>query len=327
RVYEYVTRRFLACCSKDAEGFQTTADVEVNEEEFYATGLVVLERNYLEVYKYDKWTGKNLPDFEEGQEFMPNVCELRDGETTSPALLTEADLVTLMDKNGIGTDATIAQHIQTIIDRQYVIARQEGATKYLVPSTLGIGLVEGYNKIGFDRSLSKPQLRRETERLMVQVCDRLTSKLEMMTRSIEQYKEVFVRARQQFHLIIESVGQHINGQQGAIEGLPVNNRGGGHDGGDRGRGRGRGGGRGGGPGRNNHGQPENGSDPDSDGDGGMGGRGRGRRGAARGPRGGATSPVSRRGRGAKTSSAQSNAGEIQVAHILTRSLNFPIMHP
>lgn len=39
--------------------------------------------------------------------------------------------------------------------------RNEGRTKYLVPSTLGIGLVEGYNKIGFDKSLSKPQLRRE----------------------------------------------------------------------------------------------------------------------------------------------------------------------
>lgn len=65
-------------------------------------GLIVLERNYLEVYKYDKWTGKHLPDFEQGQEFMPSVCELRDGETSSPSLLTEADLVTLMDKNGIG---------------------------------------------------------------------------------------------------------------------------------------------------------------------------------------------------------------------------------
>ncbi|KAG9125830.1 DNA topoisomerase, partial [Ceratobasidium sp. 392] len=324
RVYEYVTRRFLACCSKDAEGFQTTVDVEVNEEEFYATGLIVLERNYLEVYKYDKWTGKHLPDFEEGQEFMPSVCELRDGETTSPALLTEADLVTLMDKNGIGmsplpfylwqlktyqlgTDATIAQHIQTIIDRQYVIARQEGATKYLVPSTLGIGLVEGYNRIGFDKSLSKPLLRRETERMMVQVCDRQASKVEMMTRSIEQYKEVFVRARQQFHLIIESVGQHINAQQGAIEGLPVNNRGGdGNDGGGRGRGRGRGGGRGGAPGRNNRGQPQNGPDSDSDGDEGRGGRGRGRRGAGRGSRGTATSPVSRRGRGTKTASTYSD---------------------
>ena len=60
-----------------------------------------------------------------------------------------------------GTDATIAQHIQTIIDREYVIERMQGSTKYLVPATLGIGLVEGYNEIGFDRSLSRPELRRE----------------------------------------------------------------------------------------------------------------------------------------------------------------------
>ena len=34
---------------------------------------------------------------------MPSVCELREGQTTKPSLLTEADLVGLMDKNGIGT--------------------------------------------------------------------------------------------------------------------------------------------------------------------------------------------------------------------------------
>ena len=43
----------------------------------------------------------------------------------------------------------------------------EGSTKYLVPSTLGIGLVEGYNKIDFERSLSKPQLRREVRVLVL----------------------------------------------------------------------------------------------------------------------------------------------------------------
>lgn len=37
----------------------------------------------------------------------------------------------------------------------------EGSVKYLVPSTLGMGLIEGYNSIGFRQSLSKPQLRRE----------------------------------------------------------------------------------------------------------------------------------------------------------------------
>ena len=138
------------------------------------------ERNYLDVFPYDKWSDKELPRFEEGEAFMPSVCELKDGQTTRPNLLTEADLVSLMDKNGIGalfpvhsvddalmlvlgTDATIAQHIQTIIDRKYVIERMQGATKYLVPSTLGIGLVEGYNEIGFERSLSRPEMRREVD--------------------------------------------------------------------------------------------------------------------------------------------------------------------
>lgn len=65
-------------------------------------GLRVLARNYLEVYVYDKWTGKEIPEFTEGEEFMTSVCELREGATSSPSYLTEADLVTLMDKNGIG---------------------------------------------------------------------------------------------------------------------------------------------------------------------------------------------------------------------------------
>ena len=65
-------------------------------------GLVIMRRNYLEVYPYDKWSSSAVPDFQQGEEFMPSVCELKDGSTTRPNLLTEADLVGLMDKNGIG---------------------------------------------------------------------------------------------------------------------------------------------------------------------------------------------------------------------------------
>jgi len=170
-----------------------------------------------------------MPNFEEGEEFIPTVCELKDGQTSSPTLLTEADLVTLMDKNGIGgfshvvvissnliilrstgTDATIAQHIQTIIDREYVIERMDGATKHLMPSTLGIGLIEGYNEIGFERSLSKPQLRRETERGMVRVCEGAKSKAEMLTESIEQYREMYVLAKREFDKVVTVGGLAIH---------------------------------------------------------------------------------------------------------------------
>lgn len=60
------------------------------------------ERNYLNVYIYDKWNGHHVPDFQEGEEFEPTTREIRQGITSKPNYLTEADLVTLMDKNGIG---------------------------------------------------------------------------------------------------------------------------------------------------------------------------------------------------------------------------------
>ncbi|KAH8980237.1 DNA topoisomerase [Lactarius akahatsu] len=268
RVYEFITRRFLACCSKDALGFETVVDVVYGGEEFFAKGLIILERNYLDVYPYDKWQGKELPDFEEGATFVPSVCELRDGTTTKPTLLTEADLVGIMDKNGIGTDATIAQHIDTIINREYVIPRMEGSVKYLVPSTLGIGLVNGYNDIGFDRSLSKPQLRRETERNMIAVCQGTKSKNDMIVEAVEQYKDMFVRARANFAKVTSSVRRHIEGD-GRPGGGGNNGNGGPPPGGNNGNGgppQGRNNGNGGPPhGRNNGngGPPHGGNDGNS----------------------------------------------------------------
>lgn len=62
------------------------------------------------------------------------------GQTSPPPLLTEADLISLMERHGIGTDATHADHIETIKQRLYVGLEQ---AKFLVPGQLGMGLVEG----------------------------------------------------------------------------------------------------------------------------------------------------------------------------------------
>lgn len=53
------------------------------------------------------------------------------------------------------------------------MTQQEGTTKFLVPSNLGIALVEGWDKIGLDRSLCRPHLRREV-RLCLSVPSSMT---------------------------------------------------------------------------------------------------------------------------------------------------------
>ena len=65
-------------------------------------GIVNLRRKSLEVSPYDKWSDSALPEFQVDERFMPSVCELKDGSTSRPNLLTEADRVGLMDKNRIG---------------------------------------------------------------------------------------------------------------------------------------------------------------------------------------------------------------------------------
>ena len=78
---------------------------------------MVLQRNYLEVYPYDKWASSAVPDFQRDEQFMPSVLEVRDGKTSRPNLLTEADLVGLMDKNGIGK--LLALSAQRLADGRY----------------------------------------------------------------------------------------------------------------------------------------------------------------------------------------------------------------
>ena len=65
-------------------------------------GLTVIARNYLEVYPYDKWSDKEIADYESIKQFQPTSIDLVHGETEPPQLLTEADLIALMDKHGIG---------------------------------------------------------------------------------------------------------------------------------------------------------------------------------------------------------------------------------
>ncbi|KAG7157742.1 DNA topoisomerase 3-alpha-like [Homarus americanus] len=139
KIYEFIVRHFLACVSKDARGTETIVEIDIEGELFSANGLIILERNYLEVYHYDRWSDKVMPRYEEGQEFTPTSVDMTDGETSPPALLTEADLIALMEKHGIGTDATHADHIETIKSRSYVGLQD----MRFVPGQLGMGLVEG----------------------------------------------------------------------------------------------------------------------------------------------------------------------------------------
>lgn len=64
-----------------------------------------------------------------------------------------------MEHNGIGTDASMAVHINNICERDYV---KIGGKRRLIPTQLGLNLVKGYQAI--DNDLVSPNLRGQIER-------------------------------------------------------------------------------------------------------------------------------------------------------------------
>ena len=172
KVYEFVCRHFLACCSLPAVAHKTAVEAEMGGERFRATGLMIKEMNYLDVYgkgpaggprlepSYDSWAGNTLPTYVAGQRFEPSELRLDESATAAPPLLSEVDLLQKMENHGIGTDATQATHIEKVVgERGYAVKVGDNRLK---PTELGEGLVAGYSRSGLD-DMWLPHKRAETE--------------------------------------------------------------------------------------------------------------------------------------------------------------------
>lgn len=138
RLYELIWKRTVASQMVDSKQKQVSTRIQSGDAIFSATGMTIEFPGFLRAYV----EGSDDPDAEL-QEREVRLPLLKSGgkvglekleptshETKPPARFTEASLVQIMEKEGIGRPSTYASIIGTIIDRGYV--RKQGSA--LVPT-------------------------------------------------------------------------------------------------------------------------------------------------------------------------------------------------
>lgn len=159
RVYDFISRHFIGTVSPDSKYLQTTVNFVIGKECFTCSGKTVTDPGFTTVMSWQAVASDaQLPPFVKGEICEITEIKLEDHQTSPPDYLTESELITLMEKHGIGTDASIPVHINNICERNYV---QVQSGRKLVPTSLGIVLVHGYQKI--DPELVLPTMRSGVE--------------------------------------------------------------------------------------------------------------------------------------------------------------------
>jgi len=163
RAFDLVAKRFLAVFHPPARYQRTTVVTEVEEETFRTRGKITIEAGWRGVYgvepddpsRAEEEDGESgeLPKLEEGMTVRCADAQVEAKETKAPPRYTEATLLSAMEtagkriedeelreamkENGLGTPATRAEIIETLIRREYI----DRIAKELAPTPKGLQVI------------------------------------------------------------------------------------------------------------------------------------------------------------------------------------------
>jgi DNA topoisomerase III len=139
KIFDLVAKRFVAVFFPPAQYENTTRITRVEGEPFKTEGKILVAAGWMEVYGREAVSGKpeeNLPPVTQGEHVATIAIEIKTDQTRPPARYSEATILSAMEaagkliedeelrdamkEKGLGTPATRASIIETLISAHYL---------------------------------------------------------------------------------------------------------------------------------------------------------------------------------------------------------------
>eukprot|EP01065_Artemidia_motanka_P003120 TRINITY_DN11478_c0_g1_i4.p1 TRINITY_DN11478_c0_g1~~TRINITY_DN11478_c0_g1_i4.p1 ORF type:complete len:512 (+),score=111.90 TRINITY_DN11478_c0_g1_i4:1062-2597(+) len=240
RVYEFVTRHFLGSLMSDVAYEALSYVFDVGGERFSVKRFNVTDRGFLfalphmarEMARRERPEGEDAaaakrksgpPDRTDEEILQCAVgdtvqhlgADLLTQWTTPPPYLTEAQLIARMDAHGIGTDASIPQHVENVVNRKYVAVCNDpfglgrafgrkvdwnridepaaGEGRFMVPTEMGVSFIHAFQAA--DPELVAPAVRAHIESEVSKIADGARLRSEVVSANLRMFKEKFLAFR------------------------------------------------------------------------------------------------------------------------------------
>ena len=209
RLYDLVTKRFLAIFYPAAEFMVTTRITRVEGEPFKTEGKVMIKPGWLAVYGRDAQGDDQSPTLapvQEGEQVNTIKVEVESNQTKPPPRFSEATLLSAMEgagkliedeelreamsEKGLGTPATRAAIIEGLIYEKYV--HRNG--KELQPTAKAFSLITLLRGLGIPE-LSSPELTGDWEFKLRQMEHGRLRREEFMEQIAEMTRHIVERAK------------------------------------------------------------------------------------------------------------------------------------
>jgi len=179
RIYEMVCRRTMGCFADPATLERTALVLRCADHLWEAEGRAVASQGFYRYYEYGVPREKAVPPLEQGFQVFLFEVELTEKMSRPPPSFSPASLLSRMEQVNIGTPATRASIIRTLVQRGYVEGPSHRATD------LGLTVAD----------------------TMLTFCAELTN--EQMTRALEEKLEAIVDGKASRSIVVEAVKQRL----------------------------------------------------------------------------------------------------------------------
>ena len=208
KLYDMVTKRFLAIFYPAAEFLVSTRITRVVGEPFKSEGKVMVKAGWMEVYGKEAQSedSPTLTPVQPGEQVKTTNVEVRANVTKPPPRYTEATLLSAMEgagklvddeelreamsEKGLGTPATRAQIIEGLIWEKYVLRNG----RELQPTAKAFSLITLLNGLDIPQLVS-PELTGEWEFKLNQMARGKLKRADFMREIADATREIVGKAR------------------------------------------------------------------------------------------------------------------------------------